>query len=107
MIQDGRATMNRGARLYAKGKARYRRHKSTPSEAKQGLKMMHDGFKMAKDDGASLVKNGVAVNNQIAQDKGFGVEFVQGNQLIQTGFQSMEDAAKLFLQGESIYLKIK
>ena len=107
VIQDGRTTMDRGAKLYAQGDAMYLKNKSTPSVAKKGLKMMSDGFKIAKDDGGSLVKQGVSMNNQAAQEKGFADQFAQGNQVIQTGYQTMEGGAKLFMQGESLYLQLK
>jgi hypothetical protein len=107
VIQDGRNTMDQGAKLYAQGEAMYLKNKSTPSVAKQGLKMMSDGFKIANGDGVKMVKQGVAMNNQAAQEKGFADKFAQGNQVIKTGVQTMEGGAKLFMQGESLYLNLK
>jgi hypothetical protein len=34
-------------------------------------------------------------------------KFSQGNQIIQTGFQTMEAGTKLFMKGEALYLKLK
>jgi hypothetical protein len=34
-------------------------------------------------------------------------KFFQGNQVIQAAFQTMEGGAKLFMEGEALYLKIK
>ena len=107
VIQDGRATMDRGAKLYAQGEKAYLKHKKNHKMAKQGLKMMSDGFKIANGDGVKLVKQGVDMNNQVAQSAGAKDKFSQGNQIIQTGFQTMEGGAKLFMQGEDIYLKLK
>jgi uncharacterized protein with beta-barrel porin domain len=107
VIQDGRNTMEQGAKLYAQGEAMYLKNKSTPSVAKQGLKMMSDGFKIANGDGVKMVKQGVDMNNQVAQQKGATDKFAQGNQVIKTGMETMEGGAKLFMQGESLYLKNK
>ena len=107
VIQDGRATMDRGAKLYAQGEKTYLSNKKAPSVAKQGLKMMSDGFKIAKDDGMGMVKKGVDMNNQVAQQKGATDKFAQGNQVIKTGMETMECGATLFTQGEGIYLKLK
>jgi len=107
VISDGRATMDQGAKLYAQGEKTYLQNKSKPSVAKQGLKMMSDGFKIAKDDGMGMVKKGVDMNNQVAQTAGAMDKFAQGNQVIKTGMETMEGGAKLFVQGESLYLKTK
>jgi hypothetical protein len=107
VIQDGRVTMDRGAKLYARGEKAYLKHKKNHKMAKQGLKMMSDGFKMANGDGVKMVKQGVDMNNQVAQAAGAMDKFSQGNQVIQTGFQNMEGGAKLFMQGEEIYLQLK
>jgi len=107
VIKQGRDTMDQGAKLYAQGLQMYQNNQGTPSVAKQGLKMMGNGFHMAKDNGIPMVKQGVNMNNQIAQQKGFSNQLSQGNQIIQTGFQTMESGAKLFIQGEGIFLKLK
>jgi uncharacterized protein with beta-barrel porin domain len=105
--KDGRNTMDQGAKLYAQGEKTYLSNKNTPSVAKQGLKMMSDGFKIANGDGVKMVKQGVDMNNQVAQQKGAADKFAQGNQVIKTGMETMEGGAKLFMQGEAIYLKNK
>jgi len=107
VIKQGRDTMDQGAKLYAQGLQMYQNNQGTPSVAKQGLKMMRDGFHMAKDNGIPMVKQGIAMNNQVAQQKGFFNQLSQGNQIIQTGFQTMEGGAKLFMQGEGLFLKLK
>jgi hypothetical protein len=107
VIKEGRDTMDRGAKLYAQGLKIYQDNLSTPSVAKQGLKMMLDGFHIAKDNGIAMVKKGITMNNQVAKQKGFFKQFSQGNQTIQTGFQTMEGGAKLFMQGEKLFLKLK
>jgi len=66
--------------------------------------MMRDAFHMA-DDGGKMVSQGVKMNNQVAQDAGAFDKFAQGNQVIQTGVDTMAPGAKLFLQGETIVLK--
>lgn len=107
VIQDGRNTMDQGAKLYAQGEKTYLSKKNKSSVAKQGLKMMSDGFKIANGDGGKMVKQGVGMNNQAAQGKGAADKFAQGNQVIKTGMETMEGGAKLFMQGESLYLKTK
>lgn len=104
VIQDGRNTIDQGARLYGQGEKTYLNNQGTPSVAMQGLDMMRDRFNMAYDDGVKMVKQGVAMNDQVAQQKGAVSEFSQGNQVIQTGMQTMESGAKLFMQGEKLYL---
>jgi hypothetical protein len=107
VIQDGRNTMDQGAKLYAQGEKTYLKNRKRSSVAKKGLKMMSDGFKMANGDGVKMVKQGAAMNSQVAQTAGAMDKFSQGNQVIQTGFQTMEGGAKLFMEGETLYLKIK
>ena len=45
------------------------------------------------------------MNNKVAQDAGATEKFTQGNQVINTGQDTMAGGAKLFLQGETIVLK--
>jgi hypothetical protein len=105
VIQDGRNTCTQGATLIAQGEKTYLDNKGSPSVAKQGLKMMVDGFKIAQD-GKEMMKKGIAMIDQVAQSAGAAAKFAQGNQVIQTGMQTMEGGAKLFLQGEAIFLKL-
>jgi len=106
VIQDGRNTATQGATLIAQGEKTYLNNKGTPSVAKQGLKIMADGFKIAQD-GKEMMKKGIAMNDQVAQTAGAADKFAQGNQVVQTGMQTMEGGAKLFLQGEAIFSKLK
>ena len=107
VIKEGRDTIDRGAKLYAQGLKMYQDNLKTPGLAKQGLKMMRDGFHMAKDNGIPMLKKGIAMNNQVAQQKGFFKQLSQGNQTIKTGFTTMAGGAKLFMQGEKLFLKLK
>jgi hypothetical protein len=107
VIKKGRDTITQGATLYAQGLQTYQNNLKTPSVAKQGLKMMRDGFHMAKDNGMPMLKKGIAMNNQVAQQKGFLKKLSQGNQTIKTGFTTMAGGAKLFMQGEQLFLKLK
>jgi hypothetical protein len=43
--------------------------------------------------------------NKVAQAAGATEKFIQGNQVINTGQDTMASGAKLFLQGETIVLK--
>ena len=106
VIQDGRNTSTQGATLFAQGEKIYLANKGTPSVAKKGLLMMRDGFTIARN-GKEMIKKGVAMNNQVAQGKGAANMFAQGNQVIQTGMQTMESGAKLFMRGEGMFLKLK
>lgn len=78
----------------------------TPGVAKQGLKMMSDAFKMA-DDGGKMMEKGIMMNNKVAEGAGAIEKFAQGNQVIETGMNTMAQGAKLFLQGETMVLKKK
>lgn len=106
IIQDGRNTQTQAATLFAKGEKTYMDNKANPGVAKQGLKMMLDACKMA-DDGGKMIVKGVEMNNQVAQTAGTQDKFAQGNQVIQKGQMTMADGAKLFLQGETMILKMK
>lgn len=102
-ITTGRQTFLQGAELFAQGEKTFLNNLSTVSVARQGIKMMRDGFKIAKN-GFEMIKQGVAMNNQVAQSGGFANQFAQGNQIITTGVGTMEGGAKLFMQGEALYL---
>lgn len=104
VIEDGRNTATQGATLIAQGEKTYLDNIGTPSVAAQGLKMMVDGFKIAQN-GKEMMKKGIAMNDQVAQAAGAKDKFAEGNQVIQTGMQTIEGGAKLFLQGEAIVLK--
>jgi hypothetical protein len=104
IIQDGRNTQTQSATLFAQGETTFLDNKANPGVAKQGLKMMSDAFKMA-NDGGKMINEGVKMNNQVAQGAGASDKFAQGNQVIQTGVDTMASGAKLFLQGDSIVLK--
>jgi hypothetical protein len=106
VITTGRETAARGAKLFAQGEKTYLDNKGAPSVAKQGINMMVDGFKIAQD-GKEMIKKGTAMNDQVAQGKGALDKFAQGNQVIKTGMETMEGGAKLFMQGEALYLKNK
>ena len=45
------------------------------------------------------------MNNKVAEGAGATEKFAQGNQVIETGMNTMAQGAKLFLQGENIVLK--
>ena len=51
-----------------------------------------------------MMAQGVTMNNQVAQAAGATEKFTQGNQVIDTGQNTMASGAKLFLQGETIVL---
>lgn len=102
-ISTGRQTFLQGANLFAQGEKTFLDNLATVSVARQGIKMMRDGFKIAKN-GFEMIKQGVAMNNKVAQSGGFANQFAQGNQIIQTGLGTMEGGAKLFMQGEALYI---
>jgi hypothetical protein len=104
IIQDGRNTATQGATLFAKGEKTFMDNLTNPSVAQAGLKMMVDGFHMTRD-GSDMMAKGVTMNNKVAQAAGATEKFVQGNQVINTGQDTMASGAKLFLQGETIVLK--
>jgi hypothetical protein len=104
VIEDGRKTFAQGGKLIAQGEKTYLDNKGTPGVAAPGLKMMADGFEIAQN-GKEMMKKGVAMNDQVAQTAGVKDKFADGNQVIQTGLQTMESGGKLFLQGEDMVLK--
>jgi hypothetical protein len=106
VIQDGRNTDTQAVTLFAQGEKVYLDNKSNPSVAKQGLQMMRDAYKIA-DDGANMINKGMAMNDQVAQEKGAVDKFAQGNKVIQDGRATMAQGAQLFMQGEGIFLKLK
>ncbi len=106
VITDGRNTVFQGAKLIAQGLKTYEDNKGTPSVAMQGLQMMVDGFKIAQD-GKAMMEKGMAMNNQVAQGAGAADKFAQGSKVIQDGMGTMKNGAKLFLEGEAIFLKLK
>jgi hypothetical protein len=55
-------------------------------------------------NGSDMMAKGVTMNNQVAQAEGATEKFAQGNQVINTGQNTMASGAKLFLQGETIVL---
>jgi hypothetical protein len=66
--------------------------------------MMVDGFHMTRD-GSDMMAKGVTMNNKVAQAAGATEKIVQGNQVINTGQDTMAAGVKSFLQGETIVLK--
>ena len=104
IIQDGRNTATQGATLFAQGEKTFTDNLTNLSVAQKGLKMMVDGFHMTTD-GSDMMAKGVRMNNQVAQDAGATEKFTQGDQVINTGQNTMASGAKLFLQGETIVLK--
>jgi hypothetical protein len=106
IIQDGRNTATQGATLFAQGEKTFMENLKTTSVAQKGLKMMVDGFHMTRD-GSDMIAKGVTMNNKVAQAAGATEKFAQGNQVINTGQDTMASGAKLFLQGETIVLKNK
>uniref|UniRef100_A0A7V4G9I7 Uncharacterized protein n=1 Tax=Desulfobacca acetoxidans TaxID=60893 RepID=A0A7V4G9I7_9BACT len=104
-IQDGRNTMTQGATLFAQGNKTLQDNQNTPSVAKQGLKMMSEGFKIAMD-GMKMVEKGQSMNIKVAADKGATEKFAQGNQVISDGLNTMAQGAKLFREGQDIALKL-
>jgi len=103
IIQDGRNTQTQAATLFAQGDKTFTKNLANPGVAKQGLKMMSDAFKMA-GQGGKMIGQGVKMNNQVAARAGAIKKFSQGNQVIETGMNTMAQGAKLFLQGENLYL---
>ena len=79
---------------------------TNPGVAKQGLKMMSDAFKMA-DDGGKMIGEGMRMNIKVAEGAGAIEKFAQGNQVIETGMNTMAQGAQLFMQGENLFLKLK
>jgi hypothetical protein len=104
IIQDGRNTATQGATLFGQGEKIFTENLANASVAQKGLKMMVDGFHMTRD-GSDMIAKGVTMNNKVAQDAGATEKFTQGNQVINTGQDTMASGAKLFLQGETIVLK--
>ncbi len=104
IIQDGRNTATQGATLFAQGEKTFTDNLTNASVAQKGLKMMVDGFHMTTD-GSDMMAKGVTMNNKVAQAAGATEKFTQGNQVINTGQDTMASGAKLFLQGETIVLK--
>ncbi len=104
VIQDGLNNMDQGSTLYNRGEKAWLDHEKKGPEARAGVDLMREGFKIANGDGMRLVKQGVEMNNLVAHQEGATDKFSQNNQVIQTGMQSMEDGAKLFMQGENLYL---
>jgi uncharacterized phage infection (PIP) family protein YhgE len=106
VIQDGLNNMDQGSKLYTRGEKAWVDHeKKGLAEARVGIDLMREGFKIAYGDGMRLVKQGLEMNNLVAHQEGATDKFSQNNQVIKTGMQSMEDGAKLFMQGENFYLK--
>jgi uncharacterized phage infection (PIP) family protein YhgE len=105
LIQDGLNNMDQGSKLYTRGEKAWLDHEKKGPEARVGIDLMREGFKIAYGDGMRLVKQGLEMNNLVAHQEGATDKFSQNNQVIQTGMQSMEDGAKLFIQGENFYLK--
>jgi hypothetical protein len=105
VIQDGLNNMDQGSKLYTRGEKAWVDHEEKGPEARAGVDLMQKGFKIAYGDGLRLVKQGVEMNNLVAQQEGATYKFSQNNQVIQNGMQRMEDGAKLFIQGENFYLK--
>jgi hypothetical protein len=106
IIQDGRKTQTQAATLFAQGDKTFTTNLRNPGVAKQGLKMMCDAFKMA-DDGGKMMGAGMRMNTKVAEDAGAIQKFSQGNQVIETGMNTMAQGAQLFMQGENLYLKLK
>jgi hypothetical protein len=104
VIRDGLNNMDQGSKLYAQGEKAWLDHEKKGPEEKAGVDLMREGFKIAYGAGMRLVKQGMDMNNHVAQQEDATDKFSQNNQVIQTGMQSMEDGAKLFMQGENLYL---
>ena len=103
IIQDGRNTQTQAATLFAQGDKTFTSNMTNPGMAKQGLKMMSDAFKMA-DDGGKMMGEGMRMNNKVAEGAGAIEKFSQGNQVIETGMNTMAQGAQLFMKGENIVL---
>jgi hypothetical protein len=109
VIRDGRNKMDEGGELYYKGQKVWLDNKREPPlrsgpGARVGTNLMREGFKIAYGDGMRLLKQGVDMNNLVAQQEGATGKFSQNNQVIQNGMQIMEGGAKLFMQGEKRYI---
>jgi hypothetical protein len=92
--------------LFAQGDKTFSTNMTNPAVAKQGLKMMSDGFNMA-EGGAKMIGEGIRMNNTVAEGAGAIQKFSQGNQVIETGMNTIAQGAKLFRQGENLLLKLK
>jgi hypothetical protein len=103
IIQNGRNTQTQAATLFAQGDKTFTENLANPGVAKKGLKMMSDAFKMA-GQGGKMIGQGLKMNNKVAAGAGAIEKFSQGNQVIETGMNTMAQGAKLFLQGENLYL---
>jgi hypothetical protein len=103
IIQDGRNTITQAVTLFAQGDKTFTANMTNPGVAKQGLKMMSDAFKMA-NDGGKMIGEGARMNNKVAEGAGAIEKFAQGNQVIETGMNTMAQGAQLFMKGENIYL---
>ena len=106
IIQDGRNTQTQAATLFAQGDKTFTTNMTNPGVAKQGLKMMSDAFKMA-DDGGKMIGEGMRMNIKVAEGAGAIEKVAQGNQVMETGMNTMAQGAQLFMQGEALYLKLK
>jgi hypothetical protein len=106
IIQDGRNTQTQAATLFAQGDKTFTTNLTNPGVAKQGLKMMSDAFKMA-DDGGKMIGEGMRMNIKVAEGAGAIEKVAQGNQVMETGMNTMAQGAKLFMQGENLYLNLK
>jgi len=106
IIQDGRNTQTQAATLFAQGDKTFTTNMANPGVAKQGLKMMSDAFKMA-DDGGKMIGEGMRMNNKVAAGAGAIEKFAQGNQVIETGMNTMAQGAQLFMKGENLSLQLK
>jgi hypothetical protein len=102
-ILDGRNTVTQGATLFGQGDKTFTDNMTDPGVSKQGLKMMSDGFNIAMG-GMKMMGEGMRMNNQVAEAAGAIEKFSQGNQVMETGMNTMAQGAKLFRQGENIYL---
>ena len=106
IIQDGRNTQTQAATLFAQGDKTFTTNMTNPGVAKQGLKMMSDAFKMA-DDGGKMIGEGMRMNIKVAEGAGAIEKVAQGNQVMETGMNTMAQGAQLFMQGENLFLKLK
>ena len=106
IIQDGRNTQTQAATLFAQGDKTFTDNMTSPGVAKQGLKMMSDAFKMA-NDGGKMIGEGMRMNIKVAEGAGAIEKVAQGNQVMETGMNTMAQGAQLFMQGENLFLKLK
>ena len=74
--------------MFAQGEKTFTDNLTNPSVAQKGLKMMVDGFHMTTD-GSDMMAKGVTMNNKVAQAAGATEKFTQGNQVINTGQDTM------------------